>query len=526
MGSGQYYPKAHETILCYKSKNAFFRAPARLGLPTRITGALQKDDSGWFYTRGKESSGGETFLKTYISKNPSFSKEEAIFEANIERPQPAWDVWIGKDKLAKAYNDHPVGTYAYTKTGNVGYPTQKPESLLARIIHASSQDDDIILDAFAGSGTTLTVAEKLGRRWIGIDCGKLAIYTMQKRLMNLKKEIGQKGQTLKAKPFTLYNAGLYDFKRMSELPWEDYRLFALQLFQVRDKKHALAGIELDGFKNDADVLVFNFKQDGGIVVDEEYVAELNRHFGSRTRDEFYIIAPASRVTFLEDYIDHGPTRYYILRIPYSIIDELHNRPFEQIRQPVDETEINNTVEAVGFDFIIPPTVKAHYSLEKPKGELYDVVTITIEKFTSEVMTKKPRKFENRETLSMVMVDYSYAGNGNGIFDLDAVFYRGDIEKDKWKVRLDAMQFGERIMIIYMDIFGNELREVKTPLDFGIKANRVREDTAPYGKSKRTTKKSKTAKVKKKAASNIPTKKKAVKSKRKTAKKAAQRRSNR
>ena len=65
------------------------------------------------------------------------------------------------------------------------------------------------------------------------------------------------------------------------------------------------------------------------MVDEEYVQDLHRHIGSRTRDEFYIIAPASRVTFLEDYIDCGRTRYYILRIPYSIIDELHDRPFEQ-----------------------------------------------------------------------------------------------------------------------------------------------------------------------------------------------------
>jgi site-specific DNA-methyltransferase (adenine-specific)/adenine-specific DNA-methyltransferase len=56
-----------------------------------------------------------------------------------------------------------------------GYPTQKPEALLDRIIRTSSNEGDIVLDAFAGSGTTCAVAEKLGRRWIGIDCGKLAI---------------------------------------------------------------------------------------------------------------------------------------------------------------------------------------------------------------------------------------------------------------------------------------------------------------------------------------------------------------
>jgi site-specific DNA-methyltransferase (adenine-specific)/adenine-specific DNA-methyltransferase len=363
-------------------------------------------------------------------------------------------------------------TWAIGPGERTGYPTQKPEGLIQRIIKSSTEQGDLVLDAFAGAGTTLAVAEKLGRRWIGIDCGKLAVYTMQKRLMNLRKEIGQKGEPLVARPFTLFNAGLYDFKRMSELPWEDYRLFAMQLFQVRDKRHTLSGIQLDGFKNDADVLVFSFKTNGDVVVDEEYVQDLHGHIGSRTRDEFYIIAPASRVTFLEDYIDHGRTRYYVLRIPYSIIDELHDRPFEQIRQPVDEADINNTVEAVGFDFIIPPTVSAKYAVGKREGELFDAPTVTIEEFRSEAMTKRPRRFENRETLSMVMVDYDYTGNGEGVFDLDAVFYRHDMEQDAWKVRLDASQFGEKIMIIYVDIFGNELREVKRPEDFGIKRDRV------------------------------------------------------
>jgi adenine specific DNA methylase Mod len=99
----------------------------------------------------------------------------------------------------------------------VNYPTQKPESLIERIIKVSSIKGDLILDAFAGSGTTLAIAEKLGRRWIGIDCGKLAIYTIQKRILNLKKEIGNKGKSLKPKPFTLYHAGLYDFSKLKQL---------------------------------------------------------------------------------------------------------------------------------------------------------------------------------------------------------------------------------------------------------------------------------------------------------------------
>jgi site-specific DNA-methyltransferase (adenine-specific)/adenine-specific DNA-methyltransferase len=73
---------------------------------------------------------------------------------------------------------------------STGYPTQKPEGLLERIIRTASKEGDIVLDCFAGSGTTSAVAEKLGRRWIAIDCGKLAINTVQKRLFSLTTTIG------------------------------------------------------------------------------------------------------------------------------------------------------------------------------------------------------------------------------------------------------------------------------------------------------------------------------------------------
>ena len=66
-----------------------------------------------------------------------------------------------------------------------GYETQKPESLLERIIKASSNEGDLVLDCFVGSGTTAVVAEKLGRRWIAADIGRFAIQTTCKRLLDI-----------------------------------------------------------------------------------------------------------------------------------------------------------------------------------------------------------------------------------------------------------------------------------------------------------------------------------------------------
>ncbi|MCL5020645.1 MAG: site-specific DNA-methyltransferase, partial [Bacteroidetes bacterium] len=65
------------------------------------------------------------------------------------------------------------------------YPTQKPESLVERIISASSDPGDVVLDCFIGSGTTAAVAQKLGRRWIGCDINKGAIQTTSKRLQGI-----------------------------------------------------------------------------------------------------------------------------------------------------------------------------------------------------------------------------------------------------------------------------------------------------------------------------------------------------
>jgi adenine-specific DNA-methyltransferase len=82
----------------------------------------------------------------------------------------------------------------------VGYATQKPELLLQRIIENSSNENDLVLDCFAGSGTTAVVAEKLNRRWIAGDLSRFAIHTTRKRLLDIP--------TLR--PFVVQNLGKYE----------------------------------------------------------------------------------------------------------------------------------------------------------------------------------------------------------------------------------------------------------------------------------------------------------------------------
>ena len=112
------------------------------------------------------------------------------------------------------------------------YATQKPEALLERIIKASSNEGDLVLDCFCGSGTTAAVAEKLGRRWITCDLGRFAIHTARKRLLSLPD----------VKPFVVQNLGKYERQAWQQAEFPDaatmhsvqlrYRNFILQLYSA------------------------------------------------------------------------------------------------------------------------------------------------------------------------------------------------------------------------------------------------------------------------------------------------------
>jgi len=90
----------------------------------------------------------------------------------------------------------------------VDYPTQKPTALLERIIKSSSRAGDIVADFFCGSGTTLAVAEKLGRKWIGADLGRFSIHTTRKRMIGVQRELKKAGKDFRA--FEILNIGKYE----------------------------------------------------------------------------------------------------------------------------------------------------------------------------------------------------------------------------------------------------------------------------------------------------------------------------
>jgi site-specific DNA-methyltransferase (adenine-specific)/adenine-specific DNA-methyltransferase len=163
-------------------------------------------------------------------------------EGSLPRKKQYYDPEKGK-KISDIWMDiFPVNSQALESED---YPTQKPETLLNRIINASTNLGDIVFDCFMGSGTTQAVAMKLGRKFIGADINLDAIQTATKRLSKIKKELESNLETENKKytNFEVYNVNNYDFFR-NPLEAQDLLIQALEI-QKYDRNSPYDG-EKDG----------------------------------------------------------------------------------------------------------------------------------------------------------------------------------------------------------------------------------------------------------------------------------------
>ena len=196
----QDFAKKHDNILRYtKNKQRIFNF---------IYDSYNKNTINRFDQTDSE---GNKYKITYRDGNQ--------YQTYMKEGKKAEDVWDMNDE------DDIVSTSIVMKNdvNYTGYDTQKPEKLLERIIKASSNEGSIVADFFCGSGTTASVAEKLGRRWITSDIGKPAILTARKRLIDNN-----------ANPFTYsvigdYNAELFEQSKFTTI--KDLSKLVLQLYE-------------------------------------------------------------------------------------------------------------------------------------------------------------------------------------------------------------------------------------------------------------------------------------------------------
>ena len=420
----------------------------------------------WKASRAEKASKNYEFWKVH------FSDEETIgeyWERNGQKMdfirkgisgQPEYFIPEKDNVLCNnVWNDIP----AYEFSNN--YPTEKSEKMLQRIINMCTNEGDLIMDFFGGSGTSMAVAEKLGRRWITCDLGKLSYLTMQKRLLQIQDSKCLESKTKYNKParsFITCKLGMYDLGTTLNLEWDKYKHFVSQLFEYDAKEVKTSGIQFDGEKRGFPVKVFNYIEHKDSAVDYNYISELHKSIKSKRYSRVYIVAPATRVDFIADYEELDDTRYYFLKVPYEMIEELHKTPFTKSRQPRSKDDVNDIEEMKGFQFIYTPEVECVFK----NGKKDTILSVT--KFVSDPLNGC--ETDNFSTLSSIFVNYDYNGKE---FLMDDVRFWSEIESDKkenkdtkvnydnekptsieW--RIPTKLLGDKTVFIFTDIYGNDV----------------------------------------------------------------------
>lgn len=439
-----------------------------------------KNEIIWFYPSGGDKT--KYFQRKHdvilwYSKGSSYCFDEnAAMVPYTEKQRKRFKEYDEETQRYFYWNVNPRGerVKTYLKDGiidydvwNIGidasknkYPTQKPEQLLRKIIEATTKKGDIVMDFFCGSGRTAEVAEKLGRKWITCDIGKLSYYTVQRRILTIaeSKSLIKKTTKYKKAPkaFITCSLGNYDLKEALELEYNKYKEFVSGLFDIELKEHKIGGYLFEGRKDDNPVVIFNYNIHKESNIDDVFIEDIGKHIGNRlSGGRIYIVSPSTRVDFITDYEEINGVRYYFLKIPYQIIKELHQRDFKKVRQPRSKEDVNLLDESIGFSFNRTPSVKS--SLIK-KGEN---IKICIKEFSSgePISTKssEERKMSGFELLSAVFVDRAY---NDKEFIMSDAYFSDELLEDNGKliITLNSKTVGKKIMVVYTDIYGNDFTE--------------------------------------------------------------------
>lgn len=176
--SKKHFGRKHDVILFYsKNENYIFNweSVMRPLSESTIKKYKYKDENGFYRLSGRGIKGSP--IQSAKDVDPKWEKThpELVVRDYLKNGVPIEDYWL-IDIINQASKER------------LGYPTQKPKALLERIIKASSNEGDVVLDAFCGCGTSIDAAEGLHRKWIGIDISPIAISLIKRRLKDSYKE--------------------------------------------------------------------------------------------------------------------------------------------------------------------------------------------------------------------------------------------------------------------------------------------------------------------------------------------------
>ena len=256
----------------------------------------------------------------------------------------------------------------HNKTERIGYPTQKPEELLERILKASSREGATVADFFSGGGTTPAVAQRLGRRWIACDQSRVAVAITVDRLTRQVEE--QTGALFAVPDLTVEHWGVYETRRLADMPPEQFRAFVLRCFGAVEEEKP-AGIH--GMKGAIPVWVGGPNPREGVTAQDvqtfaNAIRRTLRYQQDNLRDGIMLAwafrpdaaEAAERLRRLEQ------TDLNFIRLDQIRIDS------PRFREHVSALSTDNADYATFLTFVQPPRVEVGHKRIAPRTYKFDV----------------------------------------------------------------------------------------------------------------------------------------------------------
>ena len=239
------YPSKHDIILWYNKGKDYLYHPQLRDYKPEYKKLYKKDEKGMFREKWRYHTDGTGYkVKQYMKEGVPFS-----------------DIWQ-------------IESLTGPKPERIGYPTQKPEELLQRIIKTSSNPNELVADFFCGGGTTPVVAQKLGRRWIACDISRIAISVTRDRLLReiLSKDKKEVQQSLgKTSDISIEHWGVYEVPELIKMNEETFRNFVISAYNGRLSSDK--GL-VHGYKHSIPIFVGNPSQDKPVT--EKEVIEFSK----------------------------------------------------------------------------------------------------------------------------------------------------------------------------------------------------------------------------------------------------------
>ena len=373
-GNSRRYSKVIDNILFYaKDKDLFIfnNIYKPYDLKSKNNKFVHKDKDGRIFSR-------DTPLGNYSEeKIREFEKQGRIYVTSK-----------GKKQLIRYLDELPGLTiselwddiYAINQVGSerLDYPTQKPEAIIERMLQTSSNDGELVADFFCGSGTTLAVAEKLNRKWIGSDLGRFAIHTSRKRLIQTQRELKKSGKDYRA--FEILNIGKYE---------REYYIGATSNLREEEKKKLLQKKE----KEYTRLILSAYKA--------EPVNSYNTLVG-KMRDRFIAVGPINvpvTAKFVDEILaeckEKNLTKVDVLGFDYEM--------------GLDFSELNKKGVDIRFR-IIPREVFDKKAVEKGYVKFYDVAYLEVKPII--------KGKSNKKTIAVELTDFSVFYNQEDAGEID------------------------------------------------------------------------------------------------------------